>query len=109
MSEELQTLLKQLRQDLSELYGTRLDRLILFGSQARGTATENSDIDVLIILKGQVNPGEEIKRTGHLISDLSLECDRVISRLFMDTEKFSKANTPLLLNVRKEGITFLSR
>jgi predicted nucleotidyltransferase len=101
MSEELQTLLKQLRQNLSELYGTRLDRLILFGSQARGTATENSDIDVLIILKGQVNPGEEIKRTGQLISDLSLESDRAIGRLFMDPEKFSTVNSSLLLNVRK--------
>ncbi|KOR38266.1 MULTISPECIES: nucleotidyltransferase domain-containing protein [Planktothricoides] len=106
MSEQLQILLKQLRSDLLELYGTRLDRLILFGSQARGTATENSDIDVLIILKGQVNPGEEIKRTGHLISDLSLQYDLTISRLFMDSEKFSTANTPLLLNIRKEGITF---
>ena len=58
MSEELQTMLNKLREYLSKLYGTRLYRLILFGSQARGDAKNYSDIDVLIVLKSQVNPGE---------------------------------------------------
>lgn len=104
MSEKLQPLLIKLRNYLLELYGDRLDKTILFGSQARGEATENSDIDILIVLKGQVNCGEEIKRTGQFISDLSLEYDQVVSRLFIDTDKFSQANSPLLMNIRKEGI-----
>ena len=104
MSEKLQALLTKLRNHLLELYGDRLDQTILFGSQARGEATENSDIDILIVLKDQVNCGEEIKRTGQFISDLSLEYDQVISRLFIDTDKFTQTNSPLLMNIRKEGI-----
>lgn len=104
MSEKLQSLLTKLRNYLLKLYGDRLDKTILFGSQARGEATENSDIDILIVLKGQVNYGEEIKRTGEFISDLSLEYDQVVSRLFIDTDRFYQMNSPLLMNIRKEGI-----
>lgn len=106
MSETLQKILIQLRKYLSELYGDRLEQVILFGSQARGEATENSDIDILVVLKDEVNCGEEIKRTGHFISDLSLEYDQVISRLFIDMDNFTHTNSPLLMNIRKEGILF---
>ena len=36
--------------------------IILYGSYARGSATEDSDIDLLIVLEGKVKPGEEIDR-----------------------------------------------
>lgn len=106
MSETLQLLLTQLRSYLCDLYGDRLYKMILFGSQARKQATENSDIDILIVLKGRVNCAEEIKKTGDFISDLSLEYDQVISRLFMDADQFHQSNSPLLMNIRKEGISF---
>jgi uncharacterized protein len=50
-----------------------LQHLTLFGSQARGDAEPGSDIDVLVVLKSPANPGEEIKRTGKAIADLSLD------------------------------------
>ena len=64
MNERLKTILSELRQYLSELYGARLVDVALFGSQARGDAVEGSDIDVLIALKGEVYAGKEIDRTG---------------------------------------------
>jgi hypothetical protein len=63
------------------------------------------NIDILIVLDGSVNPGEEIKQTRKIIADLSLENDVVISRLFMDKEQFINRSDPLLRNIRKEGIT----
>ncbi|MEL6222113.1 MAG: nucleotidyltransferase domain-containing protein, partial [Cyanobacteria bacterium J06627_8] len=36
---------------LNHLYGQQLEELILFGSHARGEATPESDIDVLVVLK----------------------------------------------------------
>lgn len=42
-----------------KFYGDRLSNLILFGSQARHESTADSDIDILLILKGEISPGDE--------------------------------------------------
>lgn len=105
MNEKLTAILTELRSHFEEIYGDRLVKMILFGSQARGEANADSDIDVLIVLKGQVNPGEEIKRTSHISADLSLQYDEVISCLFMDEHRFTHRNGPLLRNIRKEGVS----
>jgi predicted nucleotidyltransferase len=93
-----------LRMRLDELYGPRLVRVVLFGSQARGDAEPESDIDVLVVLKGEVNPGEEIGRSGRVVTEISLAHDVVISCVFMDEQRFVHRNGPLLRNIRREGI-----
>jgi uncharacterized protein len=104
INDKLKTILAQLRSQFETLYGDRLVQTILFGSQARGDARPDSDIDVLVVLKGAVNPGEEIKRTSQIRAKLSLKNDAVISCLFMDENRFINRNGPLLRNIRKEGI-----
>lgn len=104
MNEKLKTILADLRQQLKSLYGERLVKLVLFGSQARGDAEPGSDIDVLVVLKGPVKPGEEISRTSELLSDLCLRFGEVVSCVYMDADRFSHRYGPLLRNVRKEGI-----
>lgn len=85
-------------------YGPRLTSMILFGSQARGDAARSSDIDVLVVLEGDVEPGKEIARTGAAVAALSLKFDVVISCVFISAERYSSEQTPLLLNVRNEGV-----
>jgi predicted nucleotidyltransferase len=104
MNSTLQPILKHLKQDLIALYGDRLCHLTLFGSQARGDQEPESDIDVLVVLQSPVNPGEEIKRTGKIVADLSLHHDVVISCLFMDEAHYQTRNSALLRNIRKEGV-----
>jgi len=89
---------------MEKLYGERLARIMLFGSQARGDASPDSDMDVLIVLKGAVNPGEEILRTGSIVADLSSRLDGVINCVFMDEARYLHRNGPLLRNIRREGI-----
>ncbi|MEX0267842.1 nucleotidyltransferase domain-containing protein [Leptolyngbyaceae cyanobacterium UHCC 1019] len=104
MNITLSPILARLKQELTGVYGDRLLHLTLFGSQARGDAELGSDIDVLVVLKSPVNPGEEIKHTGKAIADLSLHYDVVISCLFMDENHYQTRNGSLLRNIRKEGI-----
>ena len=104
MDSTLQAILKHLKQELTTLYSDRLCHLTLFGSQARGDAEPGSDIDVLVVLKPPVNAGEEIKSTGQVIADLSLQYDVVISCLFMDETQYQTRNGSLLRNIRKEGV-----
>jgi uncharacterized protein len=103
-----QTVLSLLRAQLEQQYQERLDRVILFGSQARGEATEDSDIDVLIVLDDPVNASVEIRQTSEFIAQLCLEHNVLISRFFMARSRFEIENTPLLRNIRREGILLLS-
>jgi predicted nucleotidyltransferase len=101
---KLDLVLATLRRQLEEIYGERLVRMVLYGSRARGEAEPGSDIDILIVLKGPVNPGEEITRTGGVVADLSLQFDGVVSCFFMDEERFTHRHGPFLRNIRREGI-----
>ena len=103
MGEKVKAVLDRLRERLDLLYGERLVRMILYGSQARGDAEDGADIDVLVVLRGPVCPADEISRTIDDVADLSLQKAVVISCIFMDDESFSHRNGPLLRNIRREG------
>ena len=104
MNKKVRSILAQLRGALEALYGDRLDELVLFGSHARGDADPGSDIDVLVILKGEARAADEIGRVGDILADLSLETDTVVSCTFVSSERFINENSPLLLNARREGV-----
>jgi predicted nucleotidyltransferase len=97
-------ILAELQQRLVALYGSRLVRMVLFGSQAREDAKPGSDIDILLVLTGLVDPGEEIARIGRITSALSLEHDVVISCTFVSDDRYVNERSPLMLNVRREGV-----
>ena len=101
---KLSSIFTALRRQLREIYGDRLVKLLLYGSQARGQATAWSDIDIMVVLKGRVRPSEEITLTGAVVSGVCLEYDAVIQCLFMDEECFWSMGSPLLRNVAREAI-----
>jgi predicted nucleotidyltransferase len=101
---EIKEILREFREELEELYGARLKDIILYGSWARGDATEDSDIDLLIILEGEVTPGAEIDRMIDIITELNLKHGVLISVVPISEEDYFTINSPLLINVRREGV-----
>ena len=97
-------MLQQLRRRLEALYGRRLAKLVIYGSQARGDAAPGSDIDVLVVLRGTVHAGDEIDRTLDIVAGLSLQHDALINCVFVSDRDFDEHDSPLLLNARREGV-----
>ena len=104
MEKKLHTILTQLCRHLEALYGNRLSRIVLYGSQARDEAGPDSDIDLLVVLRGTVDLCAEIDRTEYLISKMSLDYNVVIACVFVSQDEFERERSPLLLNIRREGI-----
>ncbi len=96
--------LATLKAYLAQEYCERLVQVILFGSHARQEASPVSDIDVLIVLDDPVNSSEELRRTSQFVAQLCLEKTLLISRLFLPRSRFETENSPLLRNIRQEGI-----
>ncbi len=101
---EIKKVLEEFKKEIKKLYGHRLKQIILYGSYARGNATEDSDIDLLIVLEGEVSPGKEIDRMIDIITEINLKYGVLISVYPVSEEAYKKVNSPLLINVRREGI-----
>ena len=104
MSPNAQAILAELRTRFRTLYEKRLVELVLFGSHARGDAEPGSDIDVLVVLTGSVSPCQEIDRTIDDVAEVSLAHDVAVSCVFVSEGEFRQERSPLLLNVRREGL-----
>ena len=101
---EIEHILKEFRKETEKLYGKKLKNIILYGSWATGEATEDSDIDLAIVLEGDVAPGKEIDRLIDVITDINLGCGVLISVYPVSEKNYYEVNSPLLLNIRREEV-----
>lgn len=102
---DIQKILSELKENLSRLYGERFIKLILYGSYARDEAWEGSDIDVVVLLTGEVSPMREIDRMLDVITDSNLKYNTLISVYPVSENSLKTVKSPLLLNIQKEGVS----
>ena len=102
--QRLQGILTELRRQLNTLYGDRLVKMILYGSQARGDARQWSDIDVLVVLRGPVRASQEVRRSGGIVSGMCLEFDVDIQCLFVSEDQYERSEGPVLQDAHREGV-----
>ncbi len=104
MSADIHSLLNELKAGLGPLYGGRLHGVYLYGSQARGEAGRESDVDILIVLDAIPSYTAEVDRTSVLIAVLSLKHGVSVSRVFVSQHDWQQGQTPFLLNAREEAV-----
>jgi len=95
---------KELVDELKKLYGDNLSCVILYGSKARGDATEDSDIDILVVLKKIHNFSSERKKVKEISWRLSYKYDLLLTVIIRSEQEYMQKDTPLLMNIEKEGI-----
>jgi predicted nucleotidyltransferase len=83
-----------------------VDRLMLFGSVARGTADEESDVDLLIVLKER--PSHQVRnRISSIILGINLEYDANLSNLIVDQNAWDEGPLfvlPIYAEIQQQGI-----
>jgi predicted nucleotidyltransferase len=99
----LDHILTEFKGALTQHYGERMAQLVCYGSVARGEAGPESDVDLALILKGDVHPSGEIDRVVDLLADFNLRHGVLISLMPVDQETWEKAEGPFWRNIRREG------
>jgi predicted nucleotidyltransferase len=97
-------LLKRIKATLQEAFGPRLRGVILYGSEARGTAEPDSDIDLLVLLEGPVDYWAEVEKCIHVLYPLVLDLERPIDATPADAHDYEADRWPLYREVKREGI-----
>ncbi len=85
--------------------GTEVVDMQLFGSKARGDATPESDVDVLVVVRR--DESRLIDALYDLLLDACLGHDVYISlKVFSETEyeRLNHPRTPFMQNVAREGV-----
>ena len=68
--------IKELGQRIGCQFGA--ERVILFGSYAHGTATEGSDIDLLVVAKTSLSPRKRYSAVRRLVADFPASFDIIV-------------------------------
>ncbi len=97
-------LLKRIKDNLAQVYGSRLKGVVLYGSEARKDAEPDSDIDLLVILDGGVDLWEDIRKIVHAVYPLQLEVMRPIHAHPVDAADYEAGEYALYRNAKREGI-----
>ena len=97
-------LLAAIKQRLLNAHGCRLRAVVLYGSEARGEARPDSDVDLLVLLDGPIDYGEDLRTNINALYDLVLALERPISAKPVDVAAYEAAEYPLYRNAKGEGV-----
>lgn len=81
MADPADPILTRFRAALDAHYGERIERVVLFGSRARGDARPDSDYDVAVFLKGMESFGKEAWVIADIESAILWDTGAVINGL----------------------------
>ena len=104
MDERIRAIGYRIRQFLEAKYGSGIKAVILYGSYARGTATEDSDVDFLVVVDDGLRPDEVRHSLSDLLLDILLEEGELVSVVVIPESFHKSYNSPFLLNIRQEGV-----
>jgi predicted nucleotidyltransferase len=96
-------ILQRVRRSLAAIYGDRIERLVLYGSRARGDARADSDYDIAVFLEDLTDRWRELHLLADLRTDILAE-----TGAFLEARPFRAGSyrdrTPLMHEIRRDGV-----
>lgn len=102
---ELIRALQEMSDKISEIYGNKLYRVVIYGSYARGEESGDSDVDIALVLNE-----EETEEMHDIMTDIVVDCEldqnKTLSVISIERNNYSvwKNVLPFYKNIDKEGI-----
>jgi len=104
LSQEEQTWLESFIRAIRRRFPDKIERVIVYGSKARGDAGPNSDLDVLVVLKDDTVSRTRVRLIGY---ELALQTDVVPSILVYTTQELEQRRehrSVFIEAVEREGV-----
>ncbi len=95
--------LTRFRAAVTKIYGYRVERVMLFGSRARGDARDDSDYDIAVFLRDMDDRMAEMNRLADLSTAILDETGEFIHAMPYRAGSYDEL-TPLMHEIRAEGI-----
>ena len=97
-------ILARFRAALKALYGDRIERVVLYGSRARGDAKPDSDYDVALFLNDLTDWREEVRRLVVIEHAIRDDTDADIHTMPFPAGRWRDPASPLMYEIRKDGV-----
>ena len=96
--------LAKFRAAMATLYGARIERVVLYGSRARGDARPDSDYDIAVFLKDLSSRWRE----GRGIADVELaimdDAGAIVNAMLHPAGSWRDTSSPLMSEIRRDGL-----
>jgi hypothetical protein len=89
--------------EMRVIFGDRLVDVVVFGSYAEGNATEDSDLDLAVVLRDVDDPWEEGRRMDDILWRHTLQAGITVSAFVVDVADWNAARRPIVRTARASG------
>jgi predicted nucleotidyltransferase len=101
---DVQPLLERVKAHLKQSFGDGIEAVLLYGSYARGSATPDSDIDLLVLTDESLRPSEVRRSLNDVLYDILVEEGELVSVIVIQESFYKTQSSPFLQRVREEAI-----
>ena len=98
---------KELAVIMKELFGAKLNEVILFGSYARNHPDEESDIDIIVLVhEDKMRIKSYSQAVAEAVTELNLKYDVVLSVILQSKDEYEayKEVSPFFITIQREGV-----
>lgn len=96
-------ILKRFRAALDALYGDRIERVVLYGSRARGDHREDSDYDIAVFIHDLTDRWDEVRRIVAAEDEILRDTGAMISAIPFPAGAY-RNRTGFMNEVRIDGV-----
>ena len=102
--DEVKAILNEVKEFLIEQYSDGIKQVIVYGSFARGEATDDSDIDVAVVVDDDLGVEAVEAELNDFLFNILLERNELISVFAIPESIFENYRSPFILNTREQGV-----